>query len=1038
MNEVVKLERHDVIAIVTVNSPPVNALSAAVRGGIFECMKSAIADAEVKAIVLTCGGRTFIAGADITEFGKPPKPPGLAEVLVLMENSPKPIIAAIHGTALGGGLEVALACHYRVATKEARLGLPEVKLGLLPGAGGTQRLPRAVGPELAVKMIVSGDPIGAAEALKNGLIEEIVEGPAAGGEAFARKVLAEKRPLRKLRDDDSKLAAAKADISIFTNAVAALTKKARGLEAPFAAADAVRAAIELPFDEGLKKEREGFLKLVSSDQSKAQRYAFFSEREAAKIAGVPEGTKPRPVERVAIIGAGTMGGGIAMSFANAGIPVTLIETSEEQLKRGMGVMQKNYEATAARGGIPADAPAKRMGLITGVVGLENVKDADLVIEAVFETMAVKKEVFEALDKHAKPGAVLASNTSYLNIDEIAKVTKRPQDVLGMHFFSPANVMKLCEIVRADKTAPDALTTAVSIARKIAKVPAVVGVCDGFVGNRMLAQRGKQSEKLLFEGALPQQVDAVVTKFGMPMGPFAMSDLAGLDIGWRSRKDRGIKSEIADALCEAGRFGQKTGKGYYKYEAGSRAALPDPEVEKLIDETLQRLGRKKRVVSDDEILERMMYPMINEGARILEENIAARPSDIDVIWLYGYGWPIYRGGPMFYADQVGLKHIADRLSYYAKETNDPSLEPAPCSSVSPPKARPLRRWPRSRRRLDGASRRAVLSGKASAGTTRSRAARCPTCCRQRSPSSASRPAHRIPRPADQLQRTRSAGGDSRQRLPSRRLRQEQFGRAVPRQFAGSSRQFLRRAEGRRPRRASVAARRRDRAVAQAHGLRRAGAGHQQPLGAAADRAEIPRQGPARSPDRLRGRSLGQGRNAADGAAGSSAIVTYKQFTDGATKPAQWPAISADDVALLQYTGGTTGLAEGRDAQPRQSDVGGVGLRRLGQAGARRAQRDRARDLRAAAVSHLRADGGAALRDPARPSDLAAPTLRCRSRHARHRGQARDRLSRACRRCGSRSPHCPISTSAICPRWCPAAPAARRCRSRSQKSSSAGSA
>ncbi len=437
-----------------------------------------------------------------------------------------------------------------------------------------------------------------------------------------------------------------------------------------------RAAIELPFDEGLKKEREGFLKLVSSDQSKAQRYAFFSEREAAKIAGVPEGTKARPVERVAIIGAGTMGGGIAMSFANAGIPVTLIETGEEQLKRGLGIMQKNYEATAARGGIPADAPAKRMGLITGVVGLENVKDADLVIEAVFETMAVKKEVFTALDKYAKKGAVLASNTSYLNIDEIAKVTSRPQDVLGMHFFSPANVMKLCEIVRADKTAPDALTTAVSIARKIAKVPAVVGVCDGFVGNRMLAQRGKQAEKLLFEGALPQQVDAVVTKFGMPMGPFAMGDLAGLDIGWRSRKDRGIKSEIADALCEAGRFGQKTGKGYYKYEAGSRAALPDPEVEKLIDETLLRLGRKKRVVSDDEILERMMYPMINEGARILEEGVAARPSDIDVIWLYGYGWPIYRGGPMFYADQVGLKHIADRLSYYAKETNDPSLEPSP--------------------------------------------------------------------------------------------------------------------------------------------------------------------------------------------------------------------------------------------------------------------------------------------------------------------------------------------------------------------------
>ncbi|MET4215015.1 3-hydroxyacyl-CoA dehydrogenase [Bradyrhizobium sp. LB7.2] len=676
MSEVVKLERHDEVGIVTVDSPPVNALSAAVRGGILECIKAAIADPAIKGIVLTCAGRTFIAGADITEFGKPPKAPALNDVLSEIENSPKPVVAAIHGTALGGGLEVALACHFRVAAKEAKLGLPEVKLGLLPGAGGTQRLPRAVGPELAVKMIVGGDPIGAAEALKNGLIEEIVEGPAAGGEAFVRKLLAEKRPLRRLRDDDSKIAAAKADRSIFTNAVAAMTKKSRGLEAPFAAADAVGYAIDLPFDEGLKKEREGFLKLVASDQSKAQRYAFFAEREASKITGVPEGTKSRPVNRVAILGAGTMGGGIAMSFANAGVPVTLIETGEEQLKRGLGIMQKNWEATAARGGIPVDAPAKRMALINGVVGIENVGDADLVIEAVFETMAVKKEVFGKLDQYVKPGAVLASNTSYLNIDEIAQSTKRPQDVLGMHFFSPANVMKLCEIVRADKTAPDALVTAVSIARKIAKVPAVVGVCDGFVGNRMLAQRGKQSEKLLFEGALPQQVDAVVTKFGMPMGPFAMGDLAGLDIGWRSRKDRGIKSEIADALCEAGRFGQKTGKGYYKYEAGSRSALPDPEVEKLIDETLLRLGRKKRVVSDDEILERMMYPMINEGAKILEEGIAARPSDIDVVWLYGYGWPIYRGGPMFWADSVGLKHIADRLSFYARETNDPSLEPAP--------------------------------------------------------------------------------------------------------------------------------------------------------------------------------------------------------------------------------------------------------------------------------------------------------------------------------------------------------------------------
>ncbi|HEY0328916.1 MAG TPA: 3-hydroxyacyl-CoA dehydrogenase NAD-binding domain-containing protein [Rhodopseudomonas sp.] len=676
MTDVVKLERHDAIAIVTVDNLPVNALSAAVRRGISESVEQAIADPAVKAIVLVCAGRTFIAGADITEFGKPPQSPGLGEVIAELENSPKPIVAAIHGTALGGGLETALGCHYRVAVKDAKLGLPEVKLGLLPGAGGTQRLPRAVGPELAVKMIVGGDPIGAADAFKHGLIDAIVEDTVAGGEAFARQVLAEQRPLRKLRDDDAKLQAAKADRAIFTDAVAAMTKKARGLEAPFAAADAIGAAIDLPFDQGLKKEREGFMKLVAGEQSKAQRYAFFAEREAAKVSGVPDGTRPRPVARVAIIGAGTMGGGIAMSFANAGIPVTLIETGEEQLQRGLGVMRKNYDATAARGGIPADAPTKRMALIAGVVGLEHVKDADLIIEAVFETMAVKKEVFTAIDAYAKPGAVLASNTSYLNIDEIAQVTRRPEDVLGMHFFSPANVMKLCEIVRADKTAPDALLTAVAIARKIAKVPAVVGVCDGFVGNRMLAARGKQAEKLLFEGALPQQVDAVVTKFGMPMGPFAMGDLAGLDIGWRSRKDRGITSEIADALCEAGRFGQKTGKGYYKYEPGSRAPLPDPEVETLINDTLSKLGLKRREIFDQEILERMMYPMINEGARILEEGIAARPSDIDVIWLYGYGWPVYRGGPMFYADQVGLKQIAERLSYYARATNDATLEPAP--------------------------------------------------------------------------------------------------------------------------------------------------------------------------------------------------------------------------------------------------------------------------------------------------------------------------------------------------------------------------
>jgi len=676
MSTVVSLKSHDAIGIVTIDSPPVNALSAAVRAGILECVQQAIADPSIQAIVLTCAGRTFIAGADITEFGKPPKKPTLDEVLTAIESSPKPVVAAIHGTALGGGLEVALACHFRVADKSSKLGLPEVKLGLLPGAGGTQRLPRAVGPELAVKMIIGGDPIGANEALQNGLIEEMVEEASSGGEAFARKLLADRRPLRRLRDDDAKLAAARSDRSIFTGAVAAITKKVRGLEAPFVAADAIGYALDLPFEQGLKKERELFLRLMSSDQSKALRYAFFAEREAAKIAGVETGTKPRSVEGVAIIGAGTMGGGIAMSFANAGIPVTLMETGKDQLDRGLGIIRKNYETTAARGGIPADAPAKRMALISGAIGLENVGQADLVVEAVFETMAIKKEVFGQLDKIAKSGAILATNTSFLDINEIAKETKRPQDVVGMHFFSPANVMKLCEIVRTKSTAADTLVTAVSLARKIGKVPVIVGVCDGFVGNRMLMARQRQASQLLFDGALPQQVDAALTKFGMPMGPFAMGDLAGLDIGWRSRQDRGIKSEIEDALCEAGRFGQKTGKGFFRYESGSRAPLPDPEVEELIDQTLKRLGRKRRTISDEEILERTTYAMINEGARILEEGIAARASDIDVVWLYGYGWPVYRGGPMYYADHVGLKTIAAKLSNYAKEASDPSLEPAP--------------------------------------------------------------------------------------------------------------------------------------------------------------------------------------------------------------------------------------------------------------------------------------------------------------------------------------------------------------------------
>ena len=676
MSEAVKVENRDGILVLLIDNPPVNALSVSVRKGLHDALDKAKTDNSVKAIVLACAGRSFISGADIREFGKPPQPPGMAEVLDMLENSPRPVVAAIHGNALGGGLETALCCHFRIATKDTKLGLPEVKLGLLPGAGGTQRLPRVVGPVKAVQMIVTGEPINGDEGLKVGLVDGLFEGdPVAAGVEFAKKVLAEKRPLKRVRDDNSKLDAAKKDRTAFNEAAAAANKRNRGLVAPLACAECVAQTLEGTFEEGLAFERKKFLELMNGEQSKAQRYAFFAEREASKVAGVPADTKPRKVDHVAIIGAGTMGGGISMSFANAGIAVTLIELGQEQLDRGLGVMKKNYDATAARGGMSADDVTKRMGLITGKVGLEAATDADLIIEAVFETMAIKKDVFAKLDAIAKPGAVLASNTSYLNIDEIASVTKRPQDVLGMHFFSPANVMKLCEIVRGAKTAPDVLVTAVNIARRIGKIPAVVGNCDGFVGNRMLSARSKQSDKLLYEGALPQQVDAVVTKFGIPMGPFTMGDMAGLDIGWRSRKDRGIKSEIPDALCEDGRFGLKAGKGYYKYEGG-RAPIPDPEVEDLISKTLQKMGKTPRKVSDEEILERMVYPMVNEGARILEEGIAARASDIDVVWLYGYGWPIYRGGPMYYADTVGLKHVADRLAAYAKETNDPSLEPAP--------------------------------------------------------------------------------------------------------------------------------------------------------------------------------------------------------------------------------------------------------------------------------------------------------------------------------------------------------------------------
>jgi 3-hydroxyacyl-CoA dehydrogenase len=672
INASVDLRRENEIAVVTIDNPPVNALKHEVRAGLAEAFEQLRTDGAIRAVVLACSGRTFSAGADITEFGKPPQPPSLHEVIAAIETMPTPVVAALHGTALGGGFELALACHFRVALRTARVGLPEVKLGLLPGAGGTQRLPRLVGPEKALRMIVTGEPIGAPEALEGGVIDEIVDGDVtAVAVAFARRVVADGRPFTRVRDRDDKLIG-----EGFADAAEELVRRLRGREAPAACVEAVRNAIVLPFDEGLKREGELFRKLVAGDQSRAQRHIFFAEREAAKVPDMPEATKPRPIARAAVIGAGTMGGGIAMCFANAGIPVTVVETGRDLLQKGLDRVAGNYRATVSRGGLDAAEMERRMALITGVTEFDTVGDADIVIEAVFEEMDVKKRVFADLDRIAKPEAVLATNTSTLDVNEIARATRRPQDVLGTHFFSPANVMRLLEIVRGAQTSFEVLATAIALGRRLGKVPVTVGVCYGFVGNRMLARRSVETERLLLEGALPQQIDAAVVGFGFPMGPCAMMDLAGLDVGWRIRRGRGEHALIEDALCEAGHYGQKTGKGYFRYEAGSRTPLPDPEIEKIILDTSARLGVNRRPIGEEEIVERMILPMINEGARILDEKIAARPSDIDVIWAYGYGWPVWRGGPMYYADRLGLPHIRDRLSFYADRSRDETLRPAP--------------------------------------------------------------------------------------------------------------------------------------------------------------------------------------------------------------------------------------------------------------------------------------------------------------------------------------------------------------------------
>jgi 3-hydroxyacyl-CoA dehydrogenase len=665
INSVTTLTRDGDIAVITLNSPPVNALSAKVREGLFEGFKAAGAS-DAKAIVLICEGRTFIAGADISEFGGAMAGPSLFDVQDMMEGSPKPVVAAIHGTALGGGLEVALCAHYRVAVPSARVGLPEVALGLLPGAGGTQRLPRIVGVEAALDMVTSGRHVPAKQALAMGLVDELVEEGKLleGALAFARKAVAENKPLVKVRDNNTRLEAAKGHPEVFTDFRKANARKFRGFMAPENNIKAVEAAVNsATFDEGLKAERKLFTELMMGAQSAAQRYYFFAERQANKIPDVPDDTPIRPIKKVGILGAGTMGGGIAMNFLNTGIPVTIVEVQEAALERGLATIRKNYERS--RTAKPEETEA-RMALLSGSLDFDKLADCDLIIEAVFERMDIKKDIFARLDKVAKPGAILASNTSYLDIDEIASVTSRPADVIGLHFFSPANVMKLLEIVRGEKTAKDVIATSMKLAKQIGKIAVLAGVCPGFIGNRMLSQRQREAQKLVMEGAMPWDIDRVLYDFGFPMGPFAMSDLAGLDIGWVKENSHG--ESIRDVLCEMDRRGQKTGAGYYDYDEKG-AAKPSPVTEKIINDFIVKSGANPRKIGDEEILERCVYPMINEGAKILEEGKAIRPSDIDVVWINGYGWPVYRGGPMHYGDLVGADKVLAKMKEFQATMGD---------------------------------------------------------------------------------------------------------------------------------------------------------------------------------------------------------------------------------------------------------------------------------------------------------------------------------------------------------------------------------
>ena len=637
------------ILVVTSNNPPVNALGAAVRTGLAAALDQATSDDSIKALVLICEGRTFFAGADITEFGKPPVEPLLPAVIERMEAFGKPIVAAIHGTALGGGCETALGCHYRIAVPSAKIGTPEVKLGLLPGAGGTQRLPRVASVELALEMTAKGDPISMEKAHEAGLIDRMAGEDSLREDAIAfAGEIKDVRPIPRVSEME-----ASAGAGVFDEFRKANARKFAGFDAPEANIRCVEAATKMPFEKGIAFEREQFGKLMFGSQSAAMRHLFFAERKAAKIDDVPADTKLRDIKKVGVIGAGTMGGGISMNFLQAGIPVLIVEMKREALDRGTDVIRKNYENSASKGRFTEDQVKKWMGDLTGSLDKKDLADCDLIIEAVFEDMDVKKEIFKSLDGIAKPNAILASNTSYLDINQIASVTGRPGDVVGMHFFSPANVMKLLEVVRGDKTEGDVLATVMDLAKRIKKVAVVAGVCDGFIGNRMLKPRQIEAMKLLMEGATPSQIDKVHTDFGMPMGPFQMSDLAGVDIGWH--RDPTRIENIRDALAAEDRWGQKKGAGFYDYDEKRRPS-PSPRVAEIIEEFREKSGSEVRDISDEEIVERTLYPMVNEGALILEEGIAQRASDIDVVWIYGYGWPVYRGGPMFWADLEGAQKI----------------------------------------------------------------------------------------------------------------------------------------------------------------------------------------------------------------------------------------------------------------------------------------------------------------------------------------------------------------------------------------------